>query len=55
MINTTKHLAIGHKVKLNSGSPELTVTGIGERITVEWLDGSKTERHTFAAACLTAL
>jgi uncharacterized protein YodC (DUF2158 family) len=55
MVNTEKQLAIGQKVKLNSGSPELTVTEIGERVTVEWLNGSNTERSTFRPVCLTAL
>jgi uncharacterized protein YodC (DUF2158 family) len=55
MVNTEKQFTIGQKVKLNSGSPEFTVTEIGERVAVEWLNGSKMERSTFRPACLTAL
>jgi uncharacterized protein YodC (DUF2158 family) len=55
MVNTEKQFTIGQKVKLNSGSPELTVTEMGERVRVEWLNDSNTESHTFPSGCLTAL
>jgi uncharacterized protein YodC (DUF2158 family) len=55
MVNATKQFTIGQKVKLNSGSPELTVIEIGERISVEWPNGSKMESSTFPSVCLTAL
>ena len=55
MVNTEKQFTVGQKVKLNSGSPELTVTEVGERIRVEWTNGSKTEKSTFPSVCLTAL
>jgi len=55
MINTSNPFAIGQKVKLNSGSPELTVVATGERTKVEWLDGLTTVSHTFPSVCLTAL
>ena len=55
MVNATKQFTIGQKVKLNSGSPELTVLKTGDRTTVEWLDGAKTCTADFAPVCLTGL
>jgi uncharacterized protein YodC (DUF2158 family) len=55
MVNTEKQFTIGQKVRLNSGSPELTVTEISDRVRVEWADGSNKEISTFPSTSLTAL
>jgi uncharacterized protein YodC (DUF2158 family) len=55
MVNATKRFTIGQKVRLNSGSPELTVTEIGDRVRVEWANGLNMESYTFPSASLTAL
>ena len=55
MVNTEKQFTIGQKVKLNSGSPELTVIEVSDRIRVEWANGSSKENSTFPLTCLTAL
>jgi uncharacterized protein YodC (DUF2158 family) len=51
MVNAT--FTIGQKVKLKSGSPELTVIETGERTKVEWFDGLTVVSDTFPSVCLT--
>ena len=55
MINTAKRFSVGQKVRLNSGSPELTVVVTGEPTTVEWMDDSTKVTHSLPSACFTAL
>jgi uncharacterized protein YodC (DUF2158 family) len=44
---------IGQTVYLKSGSPALTVIASdGDKTTVEWDGGDKTERHAFPSVCL---
>ena len=40
MINARGRFSIGQKVKLNSGSPELTVIETGSHTKVEWAGGA---------------
>jgi uncharacterized protein YodC (DUF2158 family) len=54
MLNVEAVFRIGEKVRLNSGSPELTVVGVDndrERVTVEWHGGDDLERSTLPSAC----
>jgi uncharacterized protein YodC (DUF2158 family) len=55
MVNTEKQFTIGQKVRLNSGSPELTVIEVSDRIQVEWANGSNKEISAFPSTSLTAL
>ena len=55
MVDLAKQFRIGQKVKLNSGSPELTVTEVNDRVGVEWANESSMKSSTFLAVCLTAL
>jgi uncharacterized protein YodC (DUF2158 family) len=55
MVTAAKQFTVGQKVKLNSGSPELTVIEVSDRIRVEWVKASSKETSTFPSACLTAL
>ena len=55
MIDVQKKFRIGQKVRLNSGSPDLTVVDMGDRITVEWSCDAGKERCPFPSVCLTAV
>jgi hypothetical protein len=43
----------GNLVRLNSGSPDLKVIAVSEKvIEVEWNDNGETKTSTFSSACL---
>lgn len=54
-MNEQKQFSVGQVVRLNSGSPSLTVVNVGTRVTVQWMTGNGIERCEFPSACLTAL
>jgi uncharacterized protein YodC (DUF2158 family) len=55
MKHTQVQFRVGDKVRLNSGSPDLTVVLAGEQTTVEWLNGESVERFTSPSVCFRAV
>jgi uncharacterized protein YodC (DUF2158 family) len=46
---------VGSKVRLNSGSPDLTVLTSNKQTTVEWFNGEFVERCTLPSVCFVAV
>jgi uncharacterized protein YodC (DUF2158 family) len=55
LTDSREQFEIGQKVKLKSGSPDLTVVGLGDNVRVEWVSDSAVYRETFRATSLTKL
>ncbi len=56
MINQeASELRVGSLVRLNSGSPDLTVISVDDdfkTVAIEWLDGEGISRAVFPTVCL---
>lgn len=57
MINAQIDFGVGEKVRLNSGSPDLTlISSDGERVTVEWkINDDTVAQYSLPVACIKPL